>query len=108
MKNYLIENRETGLIVANGLAESSRDARAKTGYTSRQYTVFEATAPGIIYQPIRSAVSIAAAAMGRKGGSSKSKAKADAAKANGKKGGRPRKHATSNPRKTTAETPCNP
>jgi len=34
-------------------------------------------------------ISKAAAAMGRKGGSSKSKAKADAAKANGAKGGRP-------------------
>jgi hypothetical protein len=53
-------------------------------------------------------ISKAAAAMGRKGGSSKSKAKADAAKANGKKGGRPRKHATSNPRKTAATPPCNP
>ena len=30
--------------------------------------------------------------MGRKGGASKSKAKADAAKANGKNGGRPRKN----------------
>jgi hypothetical protein len=56
----------------------------------------------------QSEISKAAAAMGRKGGASKSKAKADAAKANGKKGGRPRKHATSNPRKTTAEPPCNP
>jgi hypothetical protein len=46
--------------------------------------------------------------MGRKGGASKSKAKADAAKANGKKGGRPRKHATSNPRQTAVEPPCNP
>jgi len=91
MKNYLIEDSETGLIVANGLAASARDARAKTGCTSRRYTVIEATAAGINYQPIRSTVSAAAAAMGRKGGSAKSEAKAAAVRANGAKGGRPRK-----------------
>jgi hypothetical protein len=39
-------------------------------------------------------ISKAAAAMGRKGGASKSDAKKAAAWANGKKGGRPKKHAS--------------
>jgi hypothetical protein len=54
-KNYLIEDSETGRIVANGTAASKRDARAKTGYTSKRYTVVEATAKGLIYQPIKNA-----------------------------------------------------
>jgi hypothetical protein len=55
MKNYLIEDSKTGRIVANGTAASKRDARTKTGYTSNRYTVIEATAKGIMYQPIKKA-----------------------------------------------------
>ena len=70
------------------------------------------TQPGIFtdasIEESSTAIQQAAAAMGRKGGASKSKAKADAAKANGQKGGRPRKHATSNPRQTAVEPPRNP
>jgi hypothetical protein len=55
IKNYLIADSETGRIVANGTAASKRDARAKTGYTSKRYTVTEATAKGIMYQPIKKA-----------------------------------------------------
>jgi hypothetical protein len=52
-------------------------------------------------------ISKAAAAMGRKGGSSKSDAKKAAAWANGKKGGRPRKDAASNARQTESPPPEN-
>lgn len=52
MKNYIIEDSETGRTVASGLAMSARDARKLTGFRSRRYIVIEATAPGINYQPI--------------------------------------------------------
>jgi hypothetical protein len=53
IKNYLIEDSVTGRIVASGTAASKRDARAKTGYACHRYTVIEATAKGIMYQPIQ-------------------------------------------------------
>jgi hypothetical protein len=56
MKNYLIEDRETGRTVASGLAKSARDARKVTGCTGRRYVVTEATAKGISYQPIKQSI----------------------------------------------------
>lgn len=52
MKNYIIEDPDTGRTVASGLAKSARDARKLTGYRSRRYIVIKATATGINYQPI--------------------------------------------------------
>ena len=54
MKNYLIYKKESGVAVAVGLAENKRDAQKKTGCLShKKYSVIEAHAEGINYQPIK-------------------------------------------------------
>ena len=51
----------------------------------------EGTNKGKTMNKKQDAISVAAAIMGRKGGSAKTKAKSDAVRENGKKGGRPSK-----------------